>query len=514
MEGECAADESSAESRVADDPFHLFLFIIRKCDLLDVFQTKMTCRNACPKCNDTYESYLWSAILDVDVTEESLTTQEAFEKYLKKNEHGFAGRSSCDACTTLLQNIWLEVEYDIEITPDILIVRFGRDESQGDGQRAFVNVCLRITTENSMVQDYGLTGLITKQDGTFRVYILKDATWRMTEGEGPMQQVDNILSCVDPSLIYMAVYERTLSTSYDVKAGIIGKVATECDDNTSTDGEDEDEDEEERFVWDSVAFDKPQELERKKDPVKTCKKDSRKQAGNLKDVCWTLKSAHASYDEGKKAAKELCGECGYKWLQQRPSYSDFVCSWEMCPFVMKLVPYGENYMLYVDETREHVHGIVGRRTGVPTCIQLLVQQNWKEWCKLKPQQVRNLMTTARVNSDISEKNAEAFKLLFQNEQVVSSFGRWFKREKNKQESLENIARRNALSGCLVNSAEWHDMFFTESVLKEGTLGAIHTWARGHSYNEVKKREDFGPHSVYLIAYKLKEVCVRLGLYIC
>jgi len=358
-----------------------------------------------------------------------------------------------------------------------------------------------------MVQDYGVTGLITKKDGTFCVYILNDATWCMKEGGGPIQQVDNILSSVDPSLIYMAVYERTQSTSYDVKAGIIGKVANECDVNTSTE-------EDAIFVWDSVRFEKPKESETKKHPVYTWKKDSREQAGNLKDICWTEKSLHTSYDEGKKAAKELCGECGYKWLQQRTSYSAFVCSWEKCPFVMKLVQFGVNYVLYVDENRKHVHSIVRRRTGVPTSIKLLVIKKWKEWCKLKPQQIRNVMTTARVNTDISEENAQDFKLLFQDDQVMTAFGRWFRREKEKQSSLENIARRNELSGCLVNSAEWNDMFLTESVSKEGTLGAIHTWARRHSYNEVKKRDDFGPHSVYLIAYKLKEVCVTLGLRNC
>jgi len=149
-----------------------------------------------------------------------------------------------------------------------------------------------------MVKDYGVTGLITKKDGTFCVYILKDGTWCMKEGAGPIQQVDNILSSVDPSLIYMAVYE--VSTSYDVKAGIIGKVANECDVNTSTDeDEDEDEDGDASFVWDSVGFEKPKESETKKKTVYTCKKDSREQAGNLKDVHWTEKSLHTSYDEGK-----------------------------------------------------------------------------------------------------------------------------------------------------------------------------------------------------------------------
>jgi len=511
LELECAADESSAESRVADDPFDLFWVIIRKCNLWDVFQTKMTCINACPKCCDTYESDVTSIIVNVDVTEESLTTQEAFEKYLKKSEHAFLGRTSCEQCTTDYENIWLEVEYHIQTTADILIVRFGRDESQGGAQSAFVNVCLRIPTMNSMVQDYGLTGLITKEGGTFCVYILKDATWRMTEGGGPMKQVDNILSCVDPSLIYMAVYERTMSTSYDVKAGIIGKVASECDVNTSTDGENE----KSGFVWDSIDFDEPKESPRKAN-VWRYKKDSREQAGNLTKVHWSVNSVHASVDDGKKAAKDLCGECGYKWLQQRASHSDLVCSWEKCPFVMRPSECNGNYILFVDKTRRHVHDIVARRngTGVPRSIELLVQKHWKEWGKLKPMHVRNLMTTARVNSDISEKDAEAFKSLFQEEQVMKSFRRWFKREKQTQSSLEHIARQNTLSGCPANSTEWYDMLSTDSVLKEGTLGAIHTWARVHGYEEVKKREDFGPHSVYLIGYKLKEVCVSEGLRIC
>jgi hypothetical protein len=100
---------------------------------------------------------------------------------------------------------------------------------------------------------------------------------------------------------------------------------------------------------------------------------------------------------------------------------------------MKLVPFGVNYVLYVGENRKHVHSIVRRRTGVPTSIKLLVIQKWKEWCKLKPQQIRNVMTTARVNTDISEENAQDFKLLFQDDQVMTAFGRLVQTRKRETE---------------------------------------------------------------------------------
>jgi hypothetical protein len=100
-----------------------------------------------------------------------------------------------------------------------------------------------------------------------------------------------------------------MSTSYDVKAGIIGKVASECDVNTSTDGENE----KSGFVWDSIDFDEPKESPRKAN-VWRYKKDSREQAGNLTKVHWSVNSVHASVDDGKKAAKDLCAECGYKQM--------------------------------------------------------------------------------------------------------------------------------------------------------------------------------------------------------
>ena len=369
------------------------------------------------------------------------------------------------------------------------------------------------------------------------MYILKDATWRMTEGEGPMQQVDNILSCVDPSLIYMAVYERTLSTSYDVKAGIIGKVATECDDNTSTDGEDEagiigkDDSETkvtnecdvgsrgdaakdgvEDFVWnkDVTAFvlGVPAGTGKVAKKGSNSKKVFRRQAGKLSTRVWELFGRYQNESEGKFAAKELCGDCGFHWLQKHNGFDFFVCGWEECPFVMRLGFVGTSveWVLHVEKGRQHEHNTVIGDKGFPYAIRSYVVGKWPEYRFLRPLELRKLLTITPVNSDLSIKERDDFKLAFQKDEVWNSFKRWFFNEKKRQDSMENQKKSDELRGFNVNRNEWNYMYNTAWEPTQGTLGEIHTWAAFLKYDLVKKRENFGPNSVYCLAYKLKEVC--------
>ena len=50
-----------------------------------------------------------------------------------------------------------------------------------------------------------------------------------------------------------------------------------------------------------------------------------------------------------------------------------------------------------------------------------------------------------------------------------------------------------------------DMFASKWASTQGTLGELHTRVTFLDYNAVKERPDFGPNSVYYIAYKFKRV---------
>ena len=137
-----------------------------------------------------------------------------------------------------------------------------------------------------------------------------------------------------------------------------------------------------------------------------CKKQYRNKAGNLSDVRWKRIGVYENESEGKLAAGDLCRPCGHRWVNMRRnkqgnSSMTFVCAWEKCQFVMRLVEQSDNkYELCVVEDRQHVHDIVSDGK-VPNAITLYVQKKWKEYCLLAPSAVKHLMTTAHVNNDIS-----------------------------------------------------------------------------------------------------------------
>jgi len=241
-----------------------------------------------------------------------------------------------------------------------------------------------------------------------------------------------------------------------------------------------------------------------------CKKQYRNKAGNLSDVRWKRIGVYENESEGKLAAGDLCRPCGHRWVNMRRNKQGntsmtFVCAWEKCQFVMRLVEQSDNkYELCVVEDRQHVHDIVSDGK-VPTAITLYVQKKWKEYCLLAPSAVKHLMTTAHVNNDISVDDRHKFERAFRDKKVSEKFTRWFWNEKQKHSSLENEAKSKELEGLDVADG-WNDMFRSKWTPTQGTLGVLHTHVTYFDYNTVRQRKDFGPHSVYYIAYKFKRVC--------
>lgn len=238
------------------------------------------------------------------------------------------------------------------------------------------------------------------------------------------------------------------------------------------------------------------------------KKEYRSKAGSLKDVCWQSIGEYSEELEGKHAAAELC-PVGHHWLSKKYDKAGkacvtFVCAWEKCPFVTRLVQSDNMYQLYVVKGRLHVHDVVC--TGkVPTAITVYVQKKWKEYRFLAPSAVKNLMTTQHVSDDICIEDRHKFEEAFRDKQVWTKFTRWFWMEKQKQSSLENERKSKDLAGLNL-PCEWNDMFASKWASTQGTLGELHTQVTFLDYNAVKERPDFGPNSVYYIAYKFKRVC--------
>ena len=332
-----------------------------------------------------------------------------------------------------------------------------------------------------------------------------------------MEEVHNILRDVDPSQMYMAVYERT----NDNKAGIIGKddsetkVTNECDVGSRGDAA---KDRVEDFVWnkDVTAFVLGVPAEKGKVATKgyNSKKVFRSQAGKLSTRVWEVFGRYQNESEGKFAANELCGDCGFHWLQKHNGFDFFVCGWEECPFVMRLGFVGTSveWVLHVEKGGEHEHNMVIGDKGFPSAIRSYVVDKWQEYRFLRPLELRKLLTIAPVNSDLSSKERDDFILAFQKDEVWMSFKRWFYNEKKRQDSMENKKKSDELRGFNVNLNEWNDMHNTAWEPTQGTLGEIHTWAAFLKYDLVKKRENFGPNSVYCLAYKLKEVCAYEAQY--